>query len=52
LVIKGNQKQLLQDIEEKFEFRKNLSTYKDVDLEIGRIETRKFSLISNFQFIT
>ena len=52
LAVKGNQKQLLQDVEEEFKFGKDVSAYEDVDLGHGRIETRRCSLISDFQFIT
>lgn len=52
LAVKGNQKQLLQDVEEEFKFGKDYPIYEDVDLGHGRIETRKCSLIRDFQFIT
>lgn len=51
LALKGNQKQLLQDVKEEFRFGKKIITYQDVDFGHGRIETRKCSLISDFQFI-
>lgn len=51
LALKGNQKQLLQDVEEEFRFGKKIITYEDVDFGHGRIETRKCSLISDFLFL-
>src|SRR5699024_2285675 len=51
LALKGNQKQLLQDVEEEFRFGKKIIAYQDVDCGHGRIETRKCSLINDFQFI-
>jgi predicted transposase YbfD/YdcC len=51
LAVKENQSQLLQDIEDEFRFGKNIETHLSQDLDHGRIETRKCSLINNFKFI-
>src|SRR5699024_2281345 len=51
LAVKGNQKQLLQNVEEEFRFGKDFAVCEDVDLGHGRIETRRCSLISDFQFM-
>ena len=51
LAVKGNQKQLLEEIIDEFKFSKDLETYTHLDMGHGRIETRKCSVISNFQFI-
>lgn len=51
LAVKENQAQLHQDIVDEFKFAKNLQTIIDQDLGHGRIETRKCSAITNFQFI-
>jgi predicted transposase YbfD/YdcC len=51
LAVKGNQKQLLEDIVDEFRFSKDIETDTHLDLGHGRIETRKSSVISNFEFI-
>ncbi len=51
LAVKGNQKQLLEEIKDEFKFSKNIEIDTDFDLGHGRIETRKCSVISDFQFI-
>jgi predicted transposase YbfD/YdcC len=51
LAVKANQPQLLEHILDKFRFSKELETYVNHDLGQGRIETRKCTLISDFQFI-
>lgn len=51
LAVKGNQKQLLEHIEDEFKFGKTIQTTIDEDLDHGRIETRKCSMINDFQFI-
>ena len=51
LAVKENQKQLHQDIEDEFRFGKNIQMDLSEDLGHGRIETRKCSSITNFQFI-
>lgn len=51
LAVKNNQKQLYQDIEEEFRFGKDIQEHQTQDLDHGRIETRKCSLVKNFQFI-
>ena len=51
LAVKENQEQLLEDIEDEFRFGKNIQTHLCEDLGHGRIETRKCSVINDFQFI-
>jgi len=51
LAVKGNQPQLLEHIEDEFRFGKNIETTIDQELDHGRIETRKCSIINNFEFI-
>ncbi len=51
LAVKGNQEQLYQDIKDEFRFAKNVSVDLLESLDHGRIETRKCSIITNFQFI-
>lgn len=51
LAVKDNQKELFEQVKDEFKFAKNPHTVEDVDFGHGRIETRKCSLISDFQFI-
>jgi predicted transposase YbfD/YdcC len=51
LAVKGNQPQLLEHIQDEFKFGKTIKTAISEDLDHGRIETRKCSIISNFDFI-
>ena len=51
VAVKENQKQLHQDIKDEFKFGKIVDTHLDQDLDHGRIETRKCSIITDFQFI-
>lgn len=51
LAVKGNQPQLLEDIEDEFRFSKQIEIDKNEDLGHGRIETRICSVITDFQFI-
>lgn len=51
LAVKANQSQLLEHIEDEFQFSKQLETYTKHDLDHGRIETRKCSVINDFKFI-
>ena len=51
LAVKENQKQLHQDILEEFKFGKNIEIDISLEGDHGRIETRKCSVIRNFQFI-
>lgn len=51
LAVKENQKQLYQDIEDEFRFGKEIQTDLSEDLDHGRIETRKCSVITYFKFI-
>jgi len=51
LAVKENQKQLYQDIQDEFRFGKNSQTSISEELDHGRIETRKCSIISAFEFI-
>ena len=51
LAVKENQKQLHQDIVDEFRFGKNIQVDLSEDLDHGRIETRKCSVITDFKFI-
>ena len=51
LVVKTNQKQLYQNIQDEFRFAEHIVTTTNDNLDHGRIETRRCSVISNFQFI-
>ncbi len=51
LAVKGNQEQLLENIEDEFRFAKTVDTNINEDLGHGRIETRVCSVIKEFQFI-
>ena len=51
LAVKENQKQLYQDIEDEFRFVQGIETDITEDLDHGRIETRKCSVITDFKFI-
>lgn len=51
LAVKENQKQLYQDIADEFRFGKNIQTDLTEELDHGRIETRKCSIITDFNFI-
>jgi len=51
LAVKENQKQLHQDIVDEFRFGKNIQVDISEELDHGRIETRKCSVITDFKFI-
>ncbi len=51
LAVKENQKQLHQDIVDEFRFGKNIQIDISEELDHGRIETRKCSVITDFRFI-
>ena len=51
LAVKENQKQLHQDIVDEFRFGKNIQTDITEELDHGRIETRKCSIVTDFDFI-
>lgn len=51
LAVKGNQKQLYQNIEDEFKFSKHTQVDLHQNLDHGRIETRKCSVVNDFQFI-
>jgi len=51
LAVKGNQEQLYQDIKDEFRFAKNITFDLTEGVDHGRIETRKCSIITDFQFI-
>ncbi len=51
LAVKENQKTLLNEIKDEFRFSKTIETNTNIDIGHGRIETRKCSVISKFQFI-
>jgi predicted transposase YbfD/YdcC len=49
LAVKGNQAKLLEDIEDEFRFNKLASESETTDLDHGRIETRKCSVIHDLK---
>jgi len=51
LAVKENQKELLSEIKDEFRFSKTIETDTNIDIGHGRIETRKCSVVSEFQFI-
>jgi len=51
LAVKGNQEQLLEDIQDEFKFAKITDTNTHHNLDHGRIETRICSCIKDFKFI-
>lgn len=51
LAVKENQRQLLEEVIDEFKFSKNIETQTNVDCGHGRIETRKCSVVSDFEFI-
>lgn len=51
LAVKENQKQLLEDLQDELRFSKNTLIDETIDIGHGRIETRKCSVVSEFQFI-
>lgn len=51
LAVKDNQSQLLEHIEDEFRFGKNIETHLSQNLDHGRIEVRKCSVISDFKFV-
>lgn len=51
LAVKENQSNLLEEIKDEFRFSKNIEININEDVGHGRIETRKCSVISDFQFI-
>lgn len=51
LAVKGNQEQLLEDIQDEFKFAKITDTNTHHNLDHGRIETRVCSCITDFSFI-
>jgi len=51
LAVKGNQKQLLEEIKDEFKFSKDIEKDVNIDVGHGRIETRICSVVSEFQFV-
>lgn len=51
LAVKANQQQLLEHIQDEFRFSKSIESHLSEELDHGRIETRKCSIINDFQFI-
>lgn len=51
LAVKNNQPKLYENIIKEFEFQKAIESYKEYELDHGRIETRVCSVINDFQFI-
>ena len=51
LAVKGNQKQLLEEVKDEVHFSKNTIIDETIEIGHGRLETRKCSVVSRFQFI-
>ena len=51
LAVKANQPQLLENIGDEFRFSKKVQVHQSEDIGHGRIETRKCSVIDEFDFI-
>ncbi|WP_116789528.1 ISAs1 family transposase [Flavobacterium psychrotrophum] len=51
LAVKKNKEKLFENIEDEFRFSKAMEVIEDTDLGHGRIETRKCSVINDFQHI-
>ena len=51
LAVKGNQPKLLEEIEDEFRFTKVAYFNETLETDHGRIETRKCSVINNFQHL-
>jgi len=51
LAVKNNQPQLLEDTEDEFRFSKPIGIHTKEEIGHGRIETRKCSVIKDFQFL-
>ncbi len=51
LSVKENQKQLLENVKDELRFSKNAMINETIDVGHGRIETRKCTVVSDFQFI-
>jgi len=51
LAVKGNQPKLLEEIEDEFRFTNDILFSETLDLDHGRIETRKCSVINKFQHL-
>jgi len=51
IAVKGNQKQLEQDVQDTLRFCKPVSVYKDVDAGHGRVETRNCLVYTDFSHI-
>lgn len=51
LAVKGNHGNLLHDIEDSFKLLKSESTTEELDMGHGRVETRKCSVITDFQLV-
>ena len=51
MAVKGNQSKLFEEIQDEFRFTKATDFNETIDLDHGRIETRKCSVITNFQHL-
>jgi len=51
LAVKGNQKQLLEQVKDEIRFSRHPSIDETLDIGHGRIETRKCTVVSELQFI-
>ncbi len=51
LAVKENQGQLYEQIKDEFRFAQNMETHTNENVDHGRVETRKCSIVNQFQFI-
>lgn len=51
LQVKGNQKTLLENLEDSFAVKKIITTDVNIDCGHGRVEVRKCSIITDLEFI-
>ncbi len=49
--MKGNQKELYEDIQDSFRILPIIDSYEDIDYGHGRIETRKCSILTNLDLV-
>ena len=51
LALKENQSELLEEVVDEFRFYKANEFFQELDYGYGRIETRKYSVINNFDLV-
>ena len=51
LALKENQSELLEEVVDEFRFYKANEFFQELDYGCGRIETRKYSVINNFDLV-